>query len=189
MSLKTTTEAYEKVFKVIEENLPLIDIDIEALQARVNSHKIRLELMEVYGLNISSDIKNLTYENSSYLKNNVLLIETDGIRGRIYKEDNNRQSVGEKLIMICLRNSSGLSFNCHKRFFEKLKTYNPDYISTVYDTLYFKLENAKEVFNAYDSIYQKYLALDAEDDRNRKITTIQENLKDLQEELDLLTNT
>ena len=62
MSLKTTTEAYEKVFKVIEENLPLIDIDLEALQARVNSHKIRLELMEVYGLNISSDIKNLTYD-------------------------------------------------------------------------------------------------------------------------------
>ena len=187
MSLKATTEAYEKIFKVIEENLPLIDIDIKALQARVNSHKIRLELTEVYGLNINPDIKNLSYENSSQLKQDVLLIETDGLRGRIYKEDNNRQSVGERLIMICLRNSSGLSFEYHNNFFKELKSYNPDYISTVHRTLYFKLENAKEVFNAYDSIYKKYYNLEIEDAENRKITKIQENLKDLQEELDLLS--
>lgn len=187
MSLRATTEAYEKVFKVIEENLPLIDIDIKALQARVNSHKIRLELTEVYGLNINPDIKNLSYENSSLLKQDVLLIKTDGLRSRIFREDNNRQSVGEKLIMICLRNSSGLSFGYHNKFFKELKSYNPDYISTVHRTLYFKLENAKEVFNAYDNIYEKYLAMDEEDNKNRKITTIQENLKNLQEELDLLS--
>jgi len=187
MSLKATTEAYEKVFKVIEENLPLIDIDLEALQARVNSHKIKLELIEIYGLNIDPDIKNLSYGNSSYLKNNIVLIKTDGLRSRIFREDYNKQPVGEKLIMICLLNSSGLSFNYHNKFFQELKTYNPDYISTIYDTLYFKLENAKEVFNAYDSIYKKYYTLETEDAKNRKITTIQENLKDLQEELDLLS--
>ncbi len=43
----------------------------------------------------------------------------------------------------------------------------------------FKLENAKEVFNSYDSIVKKYYELNKEDFKQREIIRKQKELADL----------
>ena len=66
-----------------------------------------------------------------------------------------------------------------KIFFFELKSFNPDYCDSANKSLYFKLENAKEVFNSYDSIVKKYYELNKEDFKQREIIRKQKELADL----------
>jgi hypothetical protein len=45
--------------------------------------------------------------------------------------------------------------------------------------MYFKLENAKEIFNQYDSILKKYYDLNKEDFKQREILKLQRQLETL----------
>jgi len=64
--------------------------------------------------------------------------------------------------------------------FLELKTYNPKYIDSTNKSLYFSLDNASEIYNAYDSIIKRYREENQEDFKQRKIQKMKEDLAKLE---------
>jgi hypothetical protein len=182
MKLQETKKVYDSILKIARKNKDLLNFDFKDLEFKVNNHLFGLELKEVYGLEIDDKIiYNIQYQE---LKNNVHLTYIDSERTNISWEDNGKKPQGERLIKFSYPTGAyifGGDYPCEffKKFFLELKSFNPDYIDSANSALYFKLENAKEVFNNYDAILKKYYELNKEDFKQREIIRKQKELADL----------
>ena len=67
-----------------------------------------------------------------------------------------------------------------QKFWLELKTYKPDYIDEANHCLYWKLENAKEMFNSFDDVLKKYYDLNREDVKQRRIEKMKADLAKLE---------
>jgi hypothetical protein len=56
-----------------------------------------------------------------------------------------------------------------KKFWLELKEYKPDYVDEANHGLYWKVENAKDIFNSFDDVLNKYYQLNEEDIKQRRI--------------------
>ena len=181
MKLQETKKIYDSILKIAKKNKDLLNYDFQSLELESKNHLFGLELKEVYGLEI--DEKRINKIQHQKLKNNVYLTFIDSERATISWEDNGKKPQGERLIKFSYPTGSyifGEDYPCEffKKFFLELKSYNPDYIDSANSSLYFKLENAKEVFNNYDSIVKKYYELNKEDFKQRQIIRKQKELAD-----------
>lgn len=182
MKLKETKKVYDSILKIAKKNKDLLNYDFQSLELQAKNHLFGLELKEVYGLEIDEKrINNIQYQE---LKKDVHLTYIDSERSTISWEDNGKKPKGERLIKFSYPTGAyifGGDYPCDffNKFFLELKSYSPDYIDSANSALYFKLENAKEVFNNYDSIIKKYHELNKEDFKQREIIKKQKELADL----------
>lgn len=182
MKLQETKKAYDSLLKIARKNKDLLNYDLEDLELKAKNHLFGLELKEVHGLEVNEKrIDNIRYKE---LKNNVHLTFIDGINSTISWSDNGEQPNGEYLIKFSYPTGAYIfggdyPTDFFQKFFLELKTYNPDYIDSANHSLYFKLSNAKEIFNDYDSILKKYYELNKEDIKQRKIIDMQKELDKL----------
>lgn len=182
MKLQETKKIYDSILKIAKKNKDLLNYDFQSLELQAKNHLFGLELKEVYGLEIDEKrINNIQYQE---LKNNVHLTFIDSERTTISWEDNGKKPKGERLIKFSYPTgayifSSDYPTVLFEKFFFELKSFNPDYCDSANKSLYFKLENAKDVFNNYDSILKKYYDLNKEDFKQREIIRKQKELADL----------
>lgn len=181
--METTKKAYKEIFKVLGKHKDVINIDIKDLEIKSKLHLFGLELKDVYGLEINENrINNTQYQE---LKENVYLTFIDSERTTISWEDNGKKPKGERLIKFSYPTGAYIfggdyPTDFFQKFFLELKSFNPDYCDSANKSLYFKLENAKEVFNNYDSIVKKYCELNKEDFKKRQILKMKAELEKLE---------
>lgn len=65
------------------------------------------------------------------------------------------------------------------KFFNELKTFEPKYVDTVNNVLYFSYDNAKVVHNKYDEIFIKYKKMVDIELNERKIKELEAKLAEL----------
>jgi hypothetical protein len=181
--MENTKKAYKEIFKVLNKYKDVIDIDIKTLEEKSKLHLFGLELKEVYGLNINE--KRISSTQYQELKDNVYLTYIDSETRTISWEDNGKKPKGETLIKFSYPTGAYIfggdyPTDFFQKFFLELKSFNPDYCDSANKSLYFKLENAKEIFNSYDSIIKKYYELNKEDIKQRQILKMKADLEKLE---------
>lgn len=182
MSLQETKKVYDSLLKIAIKNKELINYDVKDLELKAKNHLFGLELKEVHGLDVNpTRIDNIMYKE---LKDNVHLTFLDGVDRKISWSDDGRQPDGEYLIKFSYPTGAYIfggdyPSDFFKKFFLELKSYSPDYVDSANSSLYFKLSNAKDVFNNYDSILKKYRELNKEDFKQREILRMEEELNKL----------
>lgn len=67
-------------------------------------------------------------------------------------------------------------------FFQELKSYKPDHSDTVNRDLYWKIENAKSIYNNFDKILKKYQEKNEAELKERRAKKLREELKKIEEE-------
>lgn len=182
MNLQETKKVYDSILKIAKINKDVLNYDFQDLELKAKNHLFGIELKEVFGLEIDTKkINNIQYQE---LKNNVHLTFIDSERTTISWEDNSKKPMGEILIKFSYPTGAyifGRDYptDFFQKFFLELKSFNHDYCDSMNKSLYFKLENAKDVFNNYDSIVKKYCELNNEDFKQREIIRMQNELDKL----------
>lgn len=182
MKLQETKKIYDSILKLARKNKDLLNYDLQDLELKAKNHLFGIELKEVHGLEIDEKrINNIQYQE---LKNNVHLTFIDSETTTISWEDNGKKPKGERLIKFSYPTGAYIFGGDYpteffQKFFLELKSYNPDYFDSTNKSLYFKLSNSKDIFNAYDSILKRYYELNKEDIKQRKIITMQKELDNL----------
>jgi len=182
MSLQETKKVYDSILKIAKKNKDLLNYDFQDLELKAKNHLFGLELKEIHGLNLDEKrIDNIRYKE---LKNNVHLTYIDGVNSTISWSDNGEQPNGEHLIKFSYPTGAYIFGGDYptiffQKFFLELKSFKPDYCDSANKSLYFKLGNAKEIFNNYDSIVKKYYELNKEDFKQREIIRMQKELDNL----------
>ena len=184
MNLQETKKVYDSIIKIAKKNKDFLNFDFQSLELKAKNHLFGIELKENYGLEI--DAKRMDNINYKELKNNVHLTFIDGVSSKISWSDNGEQPNGEYLIKFYYPTGAYIfgddyPTDLFQKFFLELKSFCPDYMDTVNHSLYFKLENSKDVFNNYDSIVKKYNELNKEDFKQREIIRIQKQLDKLKQ--------
>lgn len=191
MNLETTKSAYIKILKLMKKYKDVCIFDINELESKSNLHLFGLELNELYGLNI--DPKSI-YRTDWIDCGDYIKIGRYGEKynRKISWPDDGTQPIDEMLVRISfpsgphifsdLRLSTDYPLIFFNKFWLELKTYNPDYIDTHNHSMYWKLSNAKEIFNSFNNILDKYNKLNDDDKKQRKIQKIKEELEKLQNE-------
>ena len=182
MEHQEAKKVYNSILKIAKKHKDLLNYDFDMIELTAKDHLFGLELKEKYGLNVNPKrIDNIQWKE---LKNNVYLTYIDGVNRKISWPDDGKQPKGEYLILLKYSTGAYIFGNDYpteffQKFWIELKSFNPDYIDSANKCLYFKLENAKEIFNQYDSILKKYYDLNKEDVKQREILALQRKLETL----------
>lgn len=176
-------DAYNEIFEVIEKHKDLCIFDINGLRIESELHLFALRIIEDFGLEIRPN----TIRSLSYNRINEYI--SIGMWGEKYKRtiswsDDNRQPDDELLLEISFPTGAyifGQDYpkELFSKFFNELKSYNPKYTDTTNKNLYFSMDNAKDVFNDFDSIYKKYREMNKEESIKRKIENLESELEKL----------
>lgn len=68
-----------------------------------------------------------------------------------------------------------------QRFFEELRSLDPDYTDLANKALYWKIENASAAYKAFPEILKKYRELNKEDIKQRRIAKLEADLQKLKQ--------
>lgn len=192
--LQASKQAYTKILKLIKKNKDLCLFDVSALEHTAKCHLLGLELNEVHGLNINPiNVSSLDWIDCGEYVNIGLYGEK--YRRTISWPDLGEQPQDEYLVKIGFSTGAfifaidGGTFNAEypTKFFHKfwleLLTYKPDYSDSHNHSLYWKVENAKEIFNSFTSILQKYNDLNEQDVKQRRIEKMKADLAALEKSI------
>jgi hypothetical protein len=182
--------AYAEILDAIKKHKDICVFDIQDMEDKAKCHLFAIELKETYGL----DINPKEVHSLQWLKFKEYL--HIGWWGEKYNRtiswlDNGKQPEDELLLEISFPTGpyifafgSGFNKEYPQEFFQKfwddLKTYNPDYIDSHNNSLYWRIVNAKNIFNSFDDIMAKYYELNKEDVKQRKIKAIKDELSKLE---------
>jgi len=189
MSLETAKKIYKKILTLVEKDKDILNFDLSALKETARCHLDYLELKEVYGLDIGNkslagynyisvdEFRKISYIGEKY--NNRISWSVDG-----------RQPNNERLFFVSFPTGpfifgDGDIFDkdypveFFQKFFSELITFKPDYSDIANKTLYWKIENAKEIFNSFNDILKKYYDLNKEDIKQRRIKKMEAELEKL----------
>lgn len=187
-TLKETKKMYSEILKTLNKYKEICIFDIEELERKSKLHIYGVQLKEEFGLNINlNHINSLEYNQFEDYK--TISWYGNKYNRRISWSVNGKQPKNE--LLFTLGFSTGayifgdyMNHDYPTEFFQKfwleLKTYKPDYIDEANKYLYWKIENAKEAFNSFDEILNKYHALNIEDIKLRKIKKLKEDLAKLE---------
>jgi hypothetical protein len=182
--MKKVKEAYDEILKALHKHREICVFDVSELERKAKTHLFGLELKEVYGLNIDSkQIKNMDWVRFGEYRaigmwgekhRRTIIWSVDGI-----------QPEDEMLLQICFPTGAYIfgedyAVNFFQKFWLELKSFTPDYIDEVNLGLYWKLENAKDVFNSFDLLLKKYYELNKEDAKQRRIEKMKKELEQLE---------
>lgn len=181
--MELTKKAYKEILKTLNKYKSEIIFEVDDLERKAKHHLFGIELVEKYGFNL--DPKKIHSTNWQKLRENVFIGFWDGERRKISWPDDDVQPNNE--ILLCVQYPTGAYIfgeSCPTGFFQKffleLKTYKPKYIDTANKSLYFSLDNASKIHNAYDSIVKKYYEENKEDLKKRKIKKMKDELSKLE---------
>ena len=159
-TLEKAEKAYTEIFDLIKKHKDICNINIKDFELKKEHHLFGLKLKE-YGLNIDPlQVNSLDWVSlGEYI--NVSHWGNDTTRF-ISAPDDGIQPDNELLICISFPTgaySLGGSYptELFNEFFLELKTYKPKYIDSANKSLYFSMDNAKDIFNKFSSIYLKYV--------------------------------
>lgn len=184
-------EAYNEIFDVLNKHKNICVFNIDELKRESEVHLFGIELKEEYGLNIDPTMIRSLYWNKvgNYITigkwgkqyNRVISWSIDG-----------RQPDNEILLQISFpigpytfgnsTDNEDYPKEFFSKFFPELKSYNPDYIDDANSALYWKINNAKDIFNSFDIIFQKYQDLNKKDIKRREIERMKARIAKLEEE-------
>jgi len=176
----TTEKAYSEIFKVLKKHKDICNIDIDDLERKAKYHLFGIELKEKYGLNINP--KNI--ESTDWIRFGEFA--SIGIWGEKHRRtiswpDNGKQPKNEILLQYSFPTGAYI-FGEHypvelfQKLFQELKIYNPKYVDSHNSSLYFSMDNAKDIFNIFDDIMKKYFVLNKEDYKERQIKKLEDEL-------------
>jgi hypothetical protein len=190
-------EAYQNILSVCKKyaDIPPFknNYDFNDIAQIIRAAKNHLEIVrwsEDYGLNFRHD-KNIN-GRSFRIDDHISFTRFEDAKSEkergcgyyISWEDDGKQPNNEWLMNISF--STGAYFfgqdypqAIFEKFWQELKSYKPDYCDTANNNLYFKLENAKEIFNKYYDIVKKYKEINKKDSKQRKIKKLEEELAKL----------
>lgn len=182
--METTKKAYDEILKVLNKHKDLININIEDLETKAKLHLFGLELKENYGLNINpKEVKSTTYN----IIGDYLRIYKVGANenSKISWSDDGRQPDNELLLNICFPTGAYIfgedyATDFFQKFWNELKTYSPKYTDTTNKSLYYSMDNAKDVFNNFNDMLKKYYELNKEDAKQRRILKMKADLEKLE---------
>lgn len=153
-------KAYEEILAIMRKYEDVCDFNIEDFELKAKNCSFVVELKEKFGIDIYPREVTDTglYVIDSY--------RTIGLFGEKYKRtilcsDDGRQSEDELLFEISFTEGPYIfgedyPVELFREFFSELKSYKPKYIDSINNRLYFSMENASKVFNAFPEILKKY---------------------------------
>ena len=180
-----TRKAYEEIFNVMEKHSDICIFDIDSLKHDAEIHMFENLLIYTYGLELKNgSIRSLDWNSiGGYI--NI------GRWGKSHERtiswpDNDKQPVDEELVQICFSTGAyifgdGYPIVLFQQFWNEIKEFNPDYIDSHNLAMYWKISNAKDVFNSFNSILKKYYVLNKENFNKRKIIKLEEQIQKLKE--------
>jgi hypothetical protein len=188
--MKEAKQAYSEILQTLKKYKDVCVFDIEDLEMKSKYHLFGIELKEVYGLDIDpkkvKSLQWLTFKEYLHI----------GWWGQKYNRtiswlNDGNQPEDELLLEISFPTGpyifaygSGFNQEYPQEFFQKfwneLKSFNPDYGDDHNNGLFWKIENAKGIFNAFDSILDKYYNLNKEDVKQRRIRAMKDALDKLE---------
>ena len=169
--------------------------DIREMRDKARNHLQLIDWFERYGIEIphSKNVHNSFYVN---INNHCDLIyfqdaKEDQLnnRGRfIPYEDDGKQPFNEWLLQLSFPSGAYIFGDLFQDdypkpffdgFWQELKSYKPDYCDTANHGLYFSLENAKDIYQDFPEILQRYCKKNKEDVKKRKIQKMEKELEKL----------
>lgn len=180
---------YDDIFSTIRKYGDCV-FDYDDLKRKADVHVFYLTLKEKYGLRVA----NHQIHSTDY--NKIGDYKVIGWFGESYKRTiswsvDGRQPENELLFKVGFPTGAFI-FGYNKpyrnddypkeffnKFFEELKSFNPDYVDDANHCLYWKIENAKEAFNSFNDVLTKYHELNKEDVKQRKIKEMEDELERL----------
>ncbi|MFW6226151.1 MAG: hypothetical protein ACOC3V_04265 [bacterium] len=184
MDLNKVNKAYEEILSLLQKHKDLILFDIKDLEEKAKVHLFALDLKYKYGLNIDTSIIYYIGWNS------IGPYATIGQWGEKYNRviswsDDDSQPEDEFLLQISFPTGplifgDDYPVELFKRFFDELKSYGPKYTDTHNSSLYFSLDNAKDVFNSFNSILDKYIDEYKNKAKENEIKNLKERLANLE---------
>lgn len=182
-TLKNAKETYNLVLSIVENNQDLFPFSHSELSSQLDLYYFYLELVHKYNIPINKsrvystdwikDSDHITFGRYGEKYNRTISWSTDG-----------RQPDDEFLMNISFPTGAyifGEDYpqNFFQKFFEELRSLNPDYTDLANKSLYWKIENASIVYKAFPEILKKYQVLNREDIKKRKIAAMEEELQKL----------
>jgi hypothetical protein len=181
--LNTTEKAYKEILKVLNKYKTEIVFDVDDLENKAKHHLFGVKLVEKYGFELEPEsIKSTDWQK---LKENIHIGFWDGELRKISWSDDGSQPNKETLLCISYPTGAYIFGGDYpteffQKFFLELKTYKPKYIDSANKSLYFSLESASKVYNAYDSIIKRYYEENKEDLKQRNIKKMKDELAKLE---------
>ena len=179
-----TEKAYKEILKVLKKHKDTIVFDVDSLEEQAKHHLFGVELVDKYGLNLDpKKINNLSWQK---LRDGICIgWWGDKYSRTISWSDDGTQPKDELLLNISYPTGAYMFGGDYpteffQKFFLELKGYNPKYSDSTNHSLYYSMDNASEIFNAYDSIIKRYYEENAEDTKRRKILKMKEDLAKLE---------
>jgi len=184
--MKNIKKVYEEVLKVLSKHKDVICFSYNELETKAKNHLFGVELVEEYGLKI--DPKEVTMpQNDCHRFSNERFIGRYGEKYRrtVSWSDDDKQPEDEILFNLSFSTGAYIFADDYpqelfQKFFQELKSFKPDYSDSHNHCLYWKLENAKEIFNEYPNILKKHHEINKIDSKKRKIDKLQKELESLQ---------
>lgn len=177
-------KAYSEILKTLKKYKDVCVFDIDDLERKSKFHLFGIELKEKYGLNIEPrHIQSLDWIKFGDYR-------TIGWFGEKYQRtiswsDDGEQPEDELLLRISFPTGAYIfgedyPTDIFQKFFLELKSFNPKYTDTTNKSMYFSMDNSKDIFNSFDSILRKYYEINREDFKQRKIEKMKKELAELE---------
>lgn len=198
-NIKIWKNAYQEILDVCEK-YPDFDNkysyrDIRDMARSAKSHLLLIEWYEKYGLKLSHDYRPSEYnyiKHSEYIVfsyfNDAQAEKDSGNSGKyISWPDDDRQPKNEWLVNISFPTGAYIfgedydyQQDLFQEFIKELKSYKPDYSDTVNKSFYWKLENAKQIYECFSGILAKYHEKNRSEFNQRKAEKLRKELAKLE---------
>lgn len=197
-NVKKWKKAYTEVLETCEKHKDVYDKygfdDIESLWWSAKDHLRLIEWYEKYGLKIDHSYKPYSY-NYFNIDDYICFsefkdAEQDKEKGSgkfISWSDDGRQPKDEWLLNLRFSTGAyifGNDYDYQKQlsqdFFDELKSYKPDYSDAVNKNLYWKLENAKPIYENFYEILNRYKERNKSEFKQREADKLRKRLAELE---------
>jgi hypothetical protein len=170
--------------------------DIHEMEVKAKNHLLLIEWYEKYGLKIDHGYR--PYSNDYFRIDDYKFFshyndarqEKDSGKGGRYISwpDDDRQPKNEWLLEVGFSTGAyifGEDYDSQKQlfqdFFKELQSYKPDYSDSHNHNLYWKLENAKPIYEEFNNILNKYRERNQSELKQRKADKLRKELAELED--------
>lgn len=192
MNIRDKIKAYEEVLEVISANKDLFKEDrVEISESSLSNFIENLQVSELFNIPLAAgghSYKYLTVGGGYFKQEHIkLTYYGEDLKRSISWSDNGKQPQEEWLMTISFPTGAYIFGDSYptetfKAFWEELKAFKPKYSDTVNHCLYFTEETAKDVYSAYNNLYEKYRELVQDEVKEQRKKKLQEELASLDKE-------
>ena len=156
MEKKELKELYEKIVDICKDNIDVSDVNRIIDIAKINLLKIEWE--ENYGIEVNLSMYNYREGWIDLNFYTMIVYYEEGGNRNISSSDDGRQPSNEWLLVLILNGVIDMDspYDLLEDFFNKVKSYKPDYADTMNKRLYWKLPNAKAIYTDLPNIISEY---------------------------------